>query len=60
MKHWMKIFQKPDRRTEARLELEEAQLELLAAQTQLDYTRSMVGFQKARTRRLKKYLAEEE
>ena len=59
MKTWMLLFQKPDRRTEAKLELEEAQLALLTAQTQMEYSRSMVGFQKARIKRLTKYLQEE-
>lgn len=60
MNHIFGLFRRTSCRTEARLELEEAQLALLTAQTQLEYSRSMVGFQKARVKRLAKYLQEEE
>ena len=50
------IFRKPSARTLAQAELEEAQRQLLLAQTGLDYARAMVQYEATRVQRLEGFL----
>ena len=59
MTRLLDLFRRTSCRTEALRELEEAQRDLLAAQTQLDYFRSIVGYHKERIKRLTAYVAKE-
>ena len=50
------LFRKPTPAMLARIELEDAQRQLLAAHTAAEYARSVVAYNEARIKRLKAYL----
>jgi hypothetical protein len=52
-------FQKPSAALLARVELEEAKRQLLAAQTALEYAQSMVAYNESKVKRLTTYLKKE-
>jgi hypothetical protein len=52
-------FQKPSAALLARVELEEAKRQLLAAQTALEYAQSMVTYNESKVKRLTAYLKKE-
>jgi hypothetical protein len=52
-------FRKPAAHTLALEELQEAERQLLQAQTAMEYAKNMVDYNRARVTRLRKYLSEE-
>jgi hypothetical protein len=59
MNKLLNVFQKPSAALLARVELEEAKRQLLAAQTALEYAQSMVTYNEAKVKRLTAYLKKE-
>jgi len=55
----LNLFRKPTPALLARIELEEAQRQLLAAHSAAEYARSVVLYNETKIKRLKAYLAEE-
>ena len=59
MNKLLNVFQKPSAALLARVELEEAKRQLLAAQTALEYAQSMVTYNESKVKRLTAYLKKE-
>ena len=58
LKQFIQTFRKPSAATLARQELEEAQRQLLVAQTNAEYAKGLVSYNVDRIKRLTSYLKE--